>query len=67
MSHFCWGSVCFQVLVDRTLGITKIEAHPRCVLLSWLAVNQFMGGLAPCNGKAEGGLRWLGEGMSVGV
>lgn len=37
MSHFSWGSVCFQVLMEGTLGITKIEG----VLCSagWLLTN----------------------------
>lgn len=55
VSHSCQGCVHFQVLADGTLGITKIEAHQRCALLSWVAVKQFIGGLAPCNGKAEWG------------
>ena len=45
------GCVCLKVLVDGTLSVTKIEAHQRCVLLSWVAINQFLWGLASCNGK----------------
>lgn len=53
-ASFLLGCVRFKVRVDATLGVTKIEAHQRCALLSWMAVKRFVRGLAPCNGKAEG-------------
>ena len=50
VSHFCW--VCmFKSPHGWNTSITKIEAHQRCVLLSWVSVNQFLWGLASCNGK----------------
>lgn len=41
VSHFCW--VCmFKGPHGWNTSIMKIEAHQRCVLLSWVAVNQFL-------------------------